>query len=172
MRITQNTDAMKIIGKLRIILLMAAILFAGMVYKTMQSGAWRGKADEAGKMVEAGECFIDLQGLRESKEPVLLLKVGETTSDSLLHLLHLPEKQLTISDLADRVILKELKASGSRLVIVAAARSEGMKAWIMLHQLGVKDFYILSSGEGYDEALKNRFRPEEEFKPEPENRES
>jgi len=163
---------MKSLGKLRTILLVAAILFALMVFRTLQTGAWKGGADEAGKIVETGKCFIDIPGLRDSKEPVLLLRFGETGSDSLLHSMALRERQMTISDLAGRVTQKELRASSGRLVIVASTRSEGMKAWIILHQLGVKDLFILSAGGGYDEALKHRFRPEEGFRPEPENREN
>ncbi|HPT30594.1 MAG TPA: hypothetical protein PLW67_02085 [Prolixibacteraceae bacterium] len=159
---------MKTLGKYKIVLLIAGIFLVLMIIRTAGTCSWKGKAGQTGEAIAAGTCYVDLNKLKSPGESSHLLRIGNSGPDSLLKLLNLPETRLAFADLKPGKKLKELKSLGSRMVIVGTSREEGIKAWVILHQLGVKNLFILSLPDGYDEVLKYRFRPDSTFRPEPE----
>jgi hypothetical protein len=163
---------MKTVVKFKYVLIIAGVLILLMVIRTVRTGAWKGDAGQAGETVESGSCFVDFAGLKGSGENIHLLRIGDSGSDSLFHALNLPQTRLAFTDLKPGTKLKELRSSGNRLVIVAASRQEGIKAWVILHQLGLNNLYILSHPNGNDEVLKYQFRPDSSFRPEPETGEN
>lgn len=158
---------MEIIGKLKYVLLAAGILLALMVLKSSENHAWKGKKDQIAEKIITGNCFIRFADLERSTVPVTLLRLGNAEPDSLMIPAAYPVWELTIQDLVSREILKKLKNSSGRYVIVSASRAGGIKAWALLDQLGVQNLYILMEQAGEDEILKYQFRPDPTFRPEP-----
>jgi hypothetical protein len=158
---------METIGKLKFVLLAAGILLGLMILKTSEKHAWKGKKDQIAEKIVSGSCFISSADLKKFSEPVTLLLLGNAVPDSLLISAVYPGWRLSFHDLASRETVRKLKSSAGRYVIVSSSRADGVKAWVILDQLGVQHLFILSGRVREGEVLKYRFRPDTTFSLEP-----
>jgi hypothetical protein len=158
---------METIGKLKYVLLAAGILLALMILRTSENNAWKGKKDQIAESVVPGNCFISKADVEKSSLPVTLLRLGNPAPDSLLVPAAYPVLKVSFEDLVSRETLKKLKNGRGRLVIVAASRADGVKAWVILDQLGVQNLSVLTGWVGEGEVLKYGFRSDPTLSLEP-----
>ena len=158
---------METIGKMKYALLIALVILALMIVKASETRAWKGKITEAAEMAASGRCFITLPEVKEISDRVFFIRIGDPGSDSISLPVNIPLKELTFSDLAGKKLPGDFTDRNGRYVIVSGSRSDGIKAWLMLNQLGMKNASLLAGWKGEDEKLKYRFQPESINSPEP-----
>ena len=68
-----------------------------------------------------------------------------------------------------KATLEKLNTPDKKITLYSENESQATSAFVLLNQLGVKNVYILKSGEGDDEEKRFSFQPDTTLKPETES---
>lgn len=161
-----NHNMMKYLKSLAGVLGVAAVILTLMIVRNSRSRTWPGDAGEAAAMIANRVPFLPAGSLDPSTGDFTLLQLGDMVPDPLTA--SFPAERVTFPGLADPALVERLMAGNRKWVIDAVDPALAVKGWVMLHQAGVKNLYILERDNG--EVLKQRFRPDTTVRPEPADR--
>jgi hypothetical protein len=160
---------MKTLENLKIILIVAAVILIGMVLKTRENHAWKGKVSEAAGMISLRTCFINPAELQKINKPVTLILLGDIKPGGIPEAY--PFIHVNPGDLVKKSLIKKIRNSDNYYAIVSGSHAEAVKAWVILSQLGLKNIGILDKKGIENEVFKYQFRPDSTFRPELKNSE-
>jgi hypothetical protein len=149
---------MKILENFKYILFLSAIILILMIIKVCQNNNWPGDAGKAADIVALRNNYITLENLNKIKGPVTLIRMGLPVPGNRLS--SFPGVNVSWEGMLEKQFLRKIKQTDHTCVIVSGSHTDGMKAWVLLNQMGVKDLYILDQEEMNNELLKYQFQPD------------
>jgi hypothetical protein len=160
---------MKIFSNFKYILIISAIILIMMIIKVCQNNAWPGNAGKAAEIIALHKNFITMENLRNVSEQVTLIKTGPPVSDTLIS--SFPGVNASWEEMMDNEFLRKINQPNHKVVIVSGSKAEGVRAWVLLNQMGIKDLFVLEQKGMNNELFKYQFQPDTTMRLELENTE-
>jgi hypothetical protein len=155
---------MKIFGNFKYVLILSFIILIMMIIKVCENNAWPGNAGKAAEITAHRNNFITKENLRKVPGQITLIKTGLPVSDSLLS--SFPGVNVSWEEMMQKQFLRKINEPDHTYVIVSGSHTDGVRAWVLLDQMGVKDLFILDLDGVNNELFKYQFQPDTTISPE------
>jgi hypothetical protein len=149
---------MKLLKELKYVLLISAIILAMMVIKICKNNTWHGNTGKAAEIMALRTNFISMGEMNKLAGPVTLIRTGSTLADSRLS--SFPAVNASWEEMVKKEFLRKITQPDHTYVIVSGMQTDGVRAWVLLDQMGVTNLYILDEEGIHDEIFKYQFQPD------------
>jgi hypothetical protein len=158
---------MKLLKELKYVLLISAIILVMMVIKISKNNSWHGNTWEAAEIMALRTNFISMEEMSKLEGQITLIRTGSSVADSRLS--SFPAVNAAWEEMVKKEFLRKITQPDHTYVIVSGKKTDGIRAWVLLDQMGVKNLLILDE-EGIDnELFKYQFQPDTTVRLELEN---
>jgi hypothetical protein len=149
---------MKMLKSFKYILLLSVIILIMMIIKVCENNSWSGDAGKAAETITLRTNFISMLELKKVVGAVTLISPGNSVSDSML----LSTRVMNVSwvEMMKKEFLRKIQQPDHKVVIVSGSQTDGVKAWVLLDQAGVKNLFVLREEGMNDELFKYQFLPD------------
>jgi hypothetical protein len=142
------------LSNLKIVLLVLVVVLILVIVKTMGKNGFKQDAKIAVEALGSNSFMISENEKENNKTQYLIVDLNESGSSRFENSL-----KIQFEKLLDESLLKQLKETESKILLVASDISITAKAWVILNQLDFKNVFILSN-EDNPEVLKYQFQPD------------
>jgi hypothetical protein len=149
---------MKIFKDFKYILIISAIILIMMIIQVCKNNAWTGNAGNAAETMALRTNFAGMEELKKVAGPVTLIMPGKPVSGNPFS--SFPVMNVSWEEMMKKEFHGKISQPDHRYVIVSDSRAEGVRAWVLLNQAGVKNLFILREEGVNDELFKYQFQPD------------
>jgi len=149
---------MKILRDFKYILILSAIILGLMIIKVCENNVWPGNAGKAAEITALRDNFITKEHLKKVTGQITLIKTGLPVSNGILSTFL--EVHVSWEEMMQKQFLKKINQPDHMYVIVSGSRTDRVRAWVLLNQMGVKNLFVLDEEGMNNESFKYQFQPD------------
>ena len=149
---------MKLLKEFKYVLLISAIILGMMVIKVCKNNTWHGNTGKAAEIMALRTNFISMEEMSKLAGQITLIRTGSSVADS--RLTSFPAVDAAWEEMVKKEFLGKITQPDHTYVIVSGKKTDGVRAWVLLDQMGVKNLLILDEEGMHNELFKYQFQPD------------